>query len=214
MPVGVRQFTDGNGAPLVGGWVAYAQVGTGGTVLRNVYADEGETVPLSNPVPLDASGRPYSGGSQCSIWGDGSYEEYVYDANGVLQTSSIIDTQSAAATTAAATGSGERIGSETEESRSVPPSIFRQNQQLGTTLGFPITRGGFATADDHGYAEIAFAEPFQFLGTILTTPFTSPESRHHGHHENPFVVIRKFSAAGFTVHSRPNQDFFWMAAGS
>lgn len=214
LPWGVKQFCDGNGSPLVAGWVAYCQVGTGGAVLRNVYGDEGETVLLQNPVPLDASGRPYSGGSQQSIWGDGTYEEYVYDSQGVLQTTSIIDTQSGAAATAAASGNGTRIGAETNpETEQGLPRVFRQHQQLGTTLGFPITRGGFATTDDHGYSEVAFAEPFQFLGTIICTPFTSPESRHHGH-EHPFVMVRRFTASGFTAHSRPHQDFFWMAAGS
>lgn len=90
LPWGKRQFCDGNGTPLVGGWVAYCQIGTGGTVFRNVYGDSAETLVLENPVPLDASGRPYSGGSQQSLWGDGSYEEFVYDKDGVLQTSSII----------------------------------------------------------------------------------------------------------------------------
>lgn len=199
---------------MVGGWVAYAQVGTGGTVLRNVYGDEGETILLQNPVPLDASGRPFSGGSQQSIWGDGAYQEYVYDSSGVLQTTSIIDTQSAPAVAAAATGSGERIGTASSpETQAGLPSVFRQNQQLGTTLGFPITRGGFSTTDDHGYAEIAFASHFETLGTIICTPFTSPESKHHGH-EHPFVMVRKFSATGFTAQSRPHQDFFWMACGS
>lgn len=137
MPVGIRQFTDGNGAPLVGGWVAYCQVGSGGQIFRNVYANEAETIILQNPVPLDASGRPYSGGSQVSIWGDGSYEEYVYDANGVLQTSAIINTQSAPATATAATGNGARIGTQTTahgglppELPSVSPNIHRQRQRL------------------------------------------------------------------------------------
>lgn len=94
MPWGVKQFCDGDGNPLVGGWVAYCQVGSGGAIFRNVYADQAETILLQNPVPLDASGRPYSGGSQVSIWGDGTYQEYVYDSQGVLQTSSIIDTAS------------------------------------------------------------------------------------------------------------------------
>lgn len=212
MPVGVRQFTDGNGAPLVSGWVAYAQVGTGGAVLRTVYADEGETIPLQNPVPLDASGRPYSGGSQCSIWGDGAYQEYVYDSNGVLQTSAIIDTQSSPAVTTAATGSGERIGAQTTPETELP-RVLRQHQQLSAGLGFPITQGGLGYTDEQGFGEVAFDTPFTALGTVVATPY-DPES--HGR-EHATLTIRDFSASGFKVEIRGHhkrREFFWIAAGT
>jgi hypothetical protein len=137
IPWGVKQFTDGNGRPLVSGWVAYCQPGTGGTVLRNVYGDEGETVLLQNPVPLNAAGRPYSGGAEQSIWGDGSYEEYVYDYLGNLITSSIIDTQSSPAAALASTGSGERIGN-LSIAASKAQQTRHQDQSITTTPnGYP-----------------------------------------------------------------------------
>jgi len=91
MPVGARQYTDGNGRPLVAGMVAFAQPNTGGATLLPIWADERQQVQLSNPVPLDASGRPFSGGSQQSIWGTGQYQEFVYDFEGNLQSSAMID---------------------------------------------------------------------------------------------------------------------------
>lgn len=84
MPVGRQQFTDGNGSPLVGGSVAFCQPGSGGATFLPVWADEAQTTPLTNPVPLDASGMPFSGGSQVSIWGSGNYEQFVRDADGNL----------------------------------------------------------------------------------------------------------------------------------
>lgn len=92
LPVARQQFFDGNGAPLVGGSVAYAQPGTGGNTLRPVYADMGETIPLMNPVPLDSSGITFSGGSQVSVWGFGEYEQFVRDNQGNLIYSAILDT--------------------------------------------------------------------------------------------------------------------------
>jgi hypothetical protein len=136
LPWGVKQFTDGNGRPLVSGWVAYCQPGTGGTVLRNVYGDEGETVVLQNPVPLNAAGRPYSGGSEQSIWGDGTYEEYVYDYLGNLVTSSLIDTQSSPAVALASTGSGESVGTPIDASKLY--AVRHQHQSITTTPeGYP-----------------------------------------------------------------------------
>lgn len=92
LPVARQQYCDGNGMPLSGGSVTFATPNTGGTVLRGIWADEAETVPLINPTPLDASGITYSGGSQVSVWGFGQYEEFVRDSNGNLIYSAILDT--------------------------------------------------------------------------------------------------------------------------
>jgi hypothetical protein len=86
------QFTDGNGRPLVAGSVAYCEPGTGGANYRPIWADEAETIPLENPCPLDASGIPFSGGSQVTLWGIGEYEMFLRDVNGVLIYSALIST--------------------------------------------------------------------------------------------------------------------------
>jgi hypothetical protein len=93
MPIGIRQYLDANGDPLVGGSVAFAQPGTGGSTLSPVWADEDQTIPLHNPVPLNAAGQPYSGGSAVSIWGSGTYEEIVKNATGGTISTSTIDTR-------------------------------------------------------------------------------------------------------------------------
>ena len=92
IPQGKLQFTDANGSPLVGGSLTYAQPGTGGATLRPIYGDEAETVPLSNPLPLDAGGWPYSGGSQQVIWGFGQYEIFARNASGATIWTAIVDT--------------------------------------------------------------------------------------------------------------------------
>lgn len=92
LPLPRPQFTDGNGAPLVGGSVAYCTPGTAGNTYRPVYADEAETTPLTNPVPLDSAGIPFSGGSQVSTWGFGQYEVFVRDSQRNLIYSGLIDT--------------------------------------------------------------------------------------------------------------------------
>jgi hypothetical protein len=91
VPWGIRQFFDGNGSPLVAGSVGYYQVGTGATVVIGIWGDQEQTIPLENPIPLDAGGFPYSGGSQQSIWGLGRAEEVVRDRNGVVVTTAVID---------------------------------------------------------------------------------------------------------------------------
>lgn len=92
LPIPRIQWTDGNGMPLVGGSVMFATPNTGGTTLRPIYADEAETTPLINPVPLDSAGISFSGGSQVSIWGFGQYEAWVRDADGNLIYSALLDT--------------------------------------------------------------------------------------------------------------------------
>jgi hypothetical protein len=93
MPIGIRQYLDANGDPLVGGSVAFAQPGTGGSTLSPVWADEDQTIPLHNPVPLNAAGQPFSGGSAVSIWGSGAYEEIVKNAIGSTISTATIDTR-------------------------------------------------------------------------------------------------------------------------
>lgn len=91
VPWGVRQYLDGNGKPLVAGSVGFYVVGTSGSQLGPIWADENETVPLQNPIPLDAAGMPFSGGSQVAIWGDGQLQEVVRDSDGVIVTTAIVE---------------------------------------------------------------------------------------------------------------------------
>ena len=76
LPLGVVQFLDSNGQPLVGGQVAFYIPST--LTLKNTYQDVGETILNTNPVILDGAGR-------ATIFGDGAYDMSVADANGDLQ---------------------------------------------------------------------------------------------------------------------------------
>jgi hypothetical protein len=72
MPNGKQQYTDANGAPLVGGKVHTYEAGT--TTPKATYSDAGGTTPNTNPIILDARG-------EALIYWDGSYKVVVKDAD-------------------------------------------------------------------------------------------------------------------------------------
>jgi hypothetical protein len=88
VPLGFLTFLDANGDPLAGGSVGYYDPSSPGT-LTPVWADSAQATQLQNPVPLDAAGRPFSGGSEVGIWGVGTYRMIVRDVNGALQWSAL-----------------------------------------------------------------------------------------------------------------------------
>jgi hypothetical protein len=104
LPPGFLQFLDSNGDPLAGGSVGYFDPASPGT-LKPIFADQDGTVAVTNPVPLDQAGRPFSGGSEVGIWGTGQYRMTVRDAVGALQwsaiTANVSDSSAIAAETAA-----------------------------------------------------------------------------------------------------------------
>lgn len=75
LPNGMQQFTDNNGAPLVGGLVYFYTPGT--TTPKTTWQDSAETIPNANPVTLDAAGRAL-------LYGSGSYRQQVFDISGNL----------------------------------------------------------------------------------------------------------------------------------
>lgn len=174
MPVARQQYTDGNGAPLVGGRVAFCQPGTSGTVFMAVFADINETIPLQNPVPLDSAGITFSGGSQVSVWGSGTYEQFVYDADGNLIYSALVSASTIVSNnfqgTVTIVGNLEVTGSITDTQSLTTPvingnnAIFTGNVNAGAlntgsanvsgslqvnnaaTIGGQVTAGGLATS--------------------------------------------------------------------
>ena len=77
--------TYATGAPLVGGKIYTAQPGTvagpGQSFPKATYTDATGSVPNTNPVILDGSGK-------ADMWLNGSYSMAVYDVNGILIESS------------------------------------------------------------------------------------------------------------------------------
>lgn len=65
------------GVPLAGGSLTFTNTGT--TTPKAVYSDKALTVPLTNPVVLDSSGR-----APVDIWGSGSYRVVVKDSVGTV----------------------------------------------------------------------------------------------------------------------------------
>jgi len=75
------QFFDDDGAPLAGGKVyTYTATGTF-SVPKATYTTAAGNIEADNPVVLDASGRPTSGGG--SIWLSGTYDIVVKDSDDV-----------------------------------------------------------------------------------------------------------------------------------
>ncbi|MDE2107090.1 MAG: hypothetical protein KGL39_58325 [Patescibacteria group bacterium] len=73
VPNGKQQFTDINGAPLVGGFVHMYEPNT--LVPSNTWQDSTQLVLNTNPIVLDSRG-------QCIIYGVGSYRQILTDSLG------------------------------------------------------------------------------------------------------------------------------------
>ncbi len=58
LPVPIQQFLDTDGSPLSGGLLYSYQAGTSGLTLQALYTNVELTLPYSNPLVLNASGRP------------------------------------------------------------------------------------------------------------------------------------------------------------
>jgi hypothetical protein len=82
-PVAIQQFFDANGNPLAGGLLSSFLAGT--STPSPIYSDAGLSIPLSNPVVLDAAGRPASGGAPTELWLDSAlaYKQILADSGGV-----------------------------------------------------------------------------------------------------------------------------------
>lgn len=77
LPPAELQFCDLNGVPLAYGYL-WTFVAPGNSVLATTYQDYLGTVPNTNPIRLDGSGR-------CIIWAPaGTYRTVLYDVNNVL----------------------------------------------------------------------------------------------------------------------------------
>jgi len=84
LPVPTQQFTSRiTGLPVPFGTVYTYAAGT--LTPKAAFSDPAGTVPLTNPINLDANGFPISsvGGTAVGIWVDGSYKYIVKDAAGV-----------------------------------------------------------------------------------------------------------------------------------
>lgn len=72
------QMFDDDGNPLSGGKIRTYAAGT--TSPKNTFTDASGATAASNPVMLDAAGRPTHGGTPGDVWGLGSYNLVLLDA--------------------------------------------------------------------------------------------------------------------------------------
>src|ERR1700733_15751533 len=73
LPPAETTFFDANGNPLSGGSVTFYIPNT--TTFKTTWQDSAETIPNTNPVILDATGKAL-------ILGSGSYRQVVKDVDG------------------------------------------------------------------------------------------------------------------------------------
>ena len=99
LPVAPQQFFDKNGNPVSSGSVEYYIPGT--TTLKQVWQDDTQTTPWSNPITLNAGGWPPN---NKGIYGNGTYRQIVKDKN-----SQVISDQPTSATGSGG-GSGTSVG--------------------------------------------------------------------------------------------------------
>lgn len=79
LPNAKQQYLDDAGNPVASGSVGYYIPST--STKKTVWQDAGKATPQTNPVPLDAAGRPQPGGQ---TYGDGLYRQVVKDANNLV----------------------------------------------------------------------------------------------------------------------------------
>jgi microcystin-dependent protein len=117
LPQGKTQFTDQNGKPLTSGTVDFYVPTT--TTRKTTWQDSGETIPNSNPVVLDGSGRAI-------IWGDGTYRQVVKDRNGNLIWDAITSSIGSGGGGGGSTvGDGDAVGTIKPYSGITPPDQYQ-----------------------------------------------------------------------------------------
>lgn len=79
LPNAKQQYLDDSGNPVASGTATYYIPST--STKKNVWLDAGQTTLSTNPVLLDAAGRPQPTGQ---TYGDGTYRQVVKDANNVV----------------------------------------------------------------------------------------------------------------------------------
>lgn len=133
IPNGLNVFLDNNGKPLSSGTIDFYIGNVGSTTRKTTYSDINLTTPNTNPVILDAAGRP--NGSK-GLWGTGSYRQVVKAKNGTI----IWDVLTSAAGSGSgsgsiATGDGDLVGTIKPWAGPVAPNqyMFTYGQELSRT---------------------------------------------------------------------------------
>lgn len=130
LPPGVQQFFDNNGNPLSSGKVYFYEVGT--TTFKDVYNSSSATTTYTNPITLNAGGKP-PGGS--GIYGIGLYRQLVKDRNGNTIWDAVTSPTGSGGTTPTDVGDGNLVGTVLPWSSLVAPNqyVFAYGQEISRT---------------------------------------------------------------------------------
>lgn len=129
LPNAQQAFFDANGNPLSGGSVTFYYPSTSN--LKPIWQDGNEVTPYTNPVTLNAAGRP-PGSS--GIYGQGAYRQLVKDINGNIIWDAVTSSV-ATSGSIAATGDGDLVGTVKPWAGFAAPSQyqFAYGQQVSRT---------------------------------------------------------------------------------
>lgn len=127
LPNAVQQFFDSNGNPLSSGKVYFYQVGT--STLKDVYNSSAATTAYTNPITLNAGGKP-PGGS--GIYGIGLYRQLVKDKNGNTIWDAVTAPGGGGGGTPTGVGDGNAVGTVLPWSGLTAPNqyVFTYGQEL------------------------------------------------------------------------------------
>lgn len=126
LPNALQQYFDNNGNPLTSGTVGFYIPST--LTLKPVWQDAAETTPWTNPITLDAGGKPP--GSAAGIYGQGTYRQIVKDASNNLIWDAV--TSAAGTNSISSTGDGDLVGTIKPWAGIQAPNqyLFANGQQL------------------------------------------------------------------------------------
>src|SRR5216684_426075 len=133
LPNALQQYFDNNGKPLSAGTVTFYIPAT--PTLKTVWKDSLETVPWTNPIVLDAGGKP--SGSNAGIYGQGTYRQLVKDRNGNIIWDAVTAPGGSGGSTPA-TGDGDLVGTIKPWAGIAAPNqyVFAAGQEL-IRVNFP-----------------------------------------------------------------------------
>lgn len=135
LPNAKQQYVDDAGNPVAGGSINYYVPST--TTRKNVWLDAAKATLSTNPVVLDAAGRPQPTGQ---TYGDGVYRQQVKDVNGVVIWDALTTSTGGGSTPVTPTvGDGNIVGTVLPWSGFVAPPnyVFAFGQNLSRTA-FPL----------------------------------------------------------------------------
>jgi hypothetical protein len=176
------QFLDNNGNPLAGGKVFTYAAGT--DTPKATFTTQAGDIANTNPVELDAAGRPLPEGS---IWIEGSYKFVVTDADDVpvRTTDNVTSFEALPAANPAYFQTFSGNGSQT---------VFTTSENLGTESKAIFVWVDTSETDEVGY-QIQNPSAYTIAGTTLTFATAPASGTNNIYVSAPSLLIGSASAA-------------------